>query len=49
MTSSATWLYLDEGQYAEGSSAPSAYKDKPQRHYLDDAVDWLARELGLTD
>lgn len=41
-------FYADKAQYVEGSFAHSGYKDLPQQKYLDDAVDWLARELGLT-
>jgi len=33
--------------YRSGSQLHSGYKDKPQSVYLDRAVDWLAREMGL--
>ncbi len=34
--------------YENGSHLHSAYKVPPQRNYLDSAVSWLAREMGLT-
>ncbi len=33
--------------YRSGSQLHSGYKDKPQSVYLDRAVDWLGREMGL--
>jgi cutinase len=33
--------------YKSGAQLHSGYKDKPESVYLDRAVDWLAREMGL--
>jgi Cutinase len=41
-------LQLDKPYYSEGAHIHSEYKDNPQRAYLDEAVDWLADEIGLT-